>query len=77
MAVVTKKCYYSNTSKIILFDFYSRAPLHYWRENDGFPRFLTNAFAGTSLCQLFMALYKTKIMNENEIIKAYYVHHTK
>ena len=24
MAVVTKKCYYSNTSKIILFDFYSR-----------------------------------------------------
>ena len=24
MAIVTKKCYYSNTSKIILFDFYSR-----------------------------------------------------
>ena len=24
MAVVTKKCYYSNTSKTILFDFYSR-----------------------------------------------------
>ena len=23
MAAVTKKCYYSNTSKIILFDFYS------------------------------------------------------
>ena len=23
MAVVTKKCYYSNTSKIILFEFYS------------------------------------------------------
>ena len=24
MAAVAKKCYYSNTSKIILFDFYSR-----------------------------------------------------
>ena len=25
MAAVAKKCYYSNTSKIILFDFYSSA----------------------------------------------------
>ena len=42
-----------------------RAPLHYWRENDGFPRFLTNVFAGTSLGEFLMALYKTKIMNDN------------
>ena len=52
-----------------------RAPLHRWKESDGFPKFLTNAFAGTGKAQLLMALYKTQIMTEDEIIQAYQLHH--
>ena len=36
MAVVAKKCYYSNTSKIILFDFYSSKPAVSFGAGGGF-----------------------------------------
>ena len=52
-----------------------RAPLHLWKEADGFPKFLTNAFAGTGKAQLLMALYKSKVMTEDEIIQAYQLYH--
>jgi hypothetical protein len=52
-----------------------RAPLHNWREVEGFPRFLTHAFAGTSKEQLLLAIYKSGVMTQEEILKGYGIYH--
>ena len=54
-----------------------RAPVHLWREVDGFPRFLQNVFAGNALSQLLLLIYKTNILTETEILDAYNMHDCK
>ena len=52
-----------------------RVPVHRWREIDGLPRFLTNAFAGTAKPQLCMALCKHNILPKENVMEAYKMHH--
>ena len=52
-----------------------RVPLHYWRQVDGFPRFLTHTFAGTAKAQLLLAICKNKMAEKGEIMAAYNLHH--
>lgn len=52
-----------------------RVPLHDYRQSDGFPRFLTHAFAGTAKQQLLLSLYKTGLLTQAQLQSAYLVHH--
>lgn len=52
-----------------------RVPLHLWRTNEGFPKFLTNSFIGTAKLQLLLALNRHGIMDSKTMAEYYAMHH--